>query len=123
VDDDASIRDSIRLAIEEQEYVQIEVTESADVGSGIEMMKKIHPDIVILDLHLPDKSGFEFMDILNKDKSLANTKVIMITVDDTLANVFKAQDKGIGAYNFIGKPFNILDIQAVVVGLCGPDKT
>lgn len=123
VDDDASIRDSIRLAIAEQEYVQIEVTESADVGSGIEMMKKIHPDIVILDLHLPDKSGFEFMDILNKDKSLANTKVIMITVDDTLANVFKAQDKGIGAYNFIGKPFNILDIQAVVVGLCGPDKT
>jgi two-component system phosphate regulon response regulator PhoB len=123
VDDDASIRDSIRLAIAEQEYVQIEVTESADAGSGIEMMKKIHPDIVILDLHLPDKSGFEFMDILNKDKSLANTKVIMITVDDTLANVFKAQDKGIGAYNFIGKPFNILDIQALVVGLCGPDKT
>lgn len=121
VDDDASIRDSVHLALEEQDYLHIEVSESADVASGIEMMKKIHPDIVILDLHLPDMSGFDFMDIVNKNKGLANTKVIMLTVDDTLANIFKAQDKGIGAYHFLGKPFNISDLQALVIGLCLPN--
>lgn len=118
VDDNASNRDSIRLAIEELDHVHIEVTESVNVASGIEKMKNIHPDIVILDLHLPDMSGFDFMDIVNKNKALANTKVIMLTADDTLANIFKAQDKGIGAYNFIGKPFNIADLQALVIGLC-----
>ena len=123
VDDDDSIRNSVKLAIEEQEYVQFDIAESVDVASGIQKMKDMHPDIVILDLHLPDMSGFDLMDIVNKNKSLANTKVIMLTVDDTLANIFKAESKGINAFHFLGKPYNIEDLQALVLSLCLPDKT
>ncbi len=122
VDDDAGTRDSVRVSLEEQDLLNIEFTESANVDSGIEQMKNIHPDIVILDLHMPNKTGFDFMDIMRKNKRLAGTKVIMLTVDDTLANVFKAENKGIGVYHFLGKPFNISDLQALVLSLSLPSK-
>ena len=117
IDDDASIREAIRLTVEEQDFLNVEVTESADVTSGIQQMKDIRPDIVILDLHMPGKTGFDFMDIVHKNKLLAKAKVIMLTADDTLGNLFKAEHKGIGAFHFLGKPFNISDLQALVLDL------
>jgi DNA-binding response OmpR family regulator len=117
IDDDANIREAVRLTVEEQDFMNIEVTESADVASGIQQMKAIRPDIVILDLHMPDKTGFDFMNIVHKNKLLAKAKVIMLTADDTLGNLFKAEHKGIGAYHFLGKPFNISELQALVLDL------
>jgi DNA-binding response OmpR family regulator len=118
VDDDTIVRETVRLALQEQDFVDIVVVESADVPSGITQLKKTKPDIVILDLHLPGKSGFDFMDIMNKDKLLANTRVIMLTVDDTMKNVFTAADKGIDMYYFLGKPYNVSDLQAMVLEIC-----
>lgn len=122
VDDDAAIRESIRLALEEQEYIDVEVTESANATSGIQDAKRINPDVIILDLHMPNKSGWDFMNILHKDIHLAKTRVIMLTADDTLDNVFKAEKKGIGAYQFLGKPFNISELQELVLRLSLPIK-
>ncbi len=123
VDDDADIRESIRMTLEEQDYMNVEVIESADVASGIRQMEVSNPDIVILDLHMPNKTGFDFMDIVHKNKRFIKTKVIMLTADDTLDNIFKAGGKGIGAYHFLGKPFNISDLQALVLSLSLPIKT
>ncbi len=123
IDDDADIRAAVRLAVEEQDYLLVEVTESADVATGIEQMKAIKPDIIILDLHMPHKTGFDFMNIMNKDKNLAKAKVIMLTADDTLANIHKAEHTGINAYHFLGKPFNISDLQALVLSLSLPEQT
>ncbi len=122
VDDDASIRDAIRLALEEQDYLDIEVIESSTVVAGIAQMEAMHPDIVILDLHMPDKNGFDFLDMLHSGIGFANTKVIMLTADDTLANVFKAESKGIEVFYFLAKPFNISELQGIVLGLCLPSK-
>lgn len=117
IDDDASIREAVRLTVEEQDFVDVVVTECADVASGVQQMKAARHDIIILDLHMPDKTGFDFMDIVHRDKLLGNAKVIMLTADDTLSNLLKAEYKGIGAYHFLGKPFNISDLQALVLEL------
>lgn len=117
VDDDANIRASVRLALEEQDYLDVEVTESSDVTSGLEQLEKLGPDIVILDLHMPGKSGFDFMDMLHKTKHSDKTKVIMLSADDTLNNIFVGEGKGIGAHYFLAKPFNISDLQALVFDL------
>ena len=55
-------------------------------------------------------------------ESIAETKVIMLTADDQLDNIFKAEDKGIGAYHFLGKPFDISELQALVLDLSLPIK-
>lgn len=122
VDDDAHIRDSVRLALEEQEYVNVEITEGHDVASGIQKLKDTNPDIVILDLHMPDKTGFDFMHIAHQDKRFTNIKVIMLTADDTMANFLKAEGRGVGVYHFLGKPFNITDLQALVLSLSLPSS-
>ncbi len=123
VDDDAGSREAVRLALEEQDYLNIEFAESSDVTAALKQMKDIKPDIIVLDLHLPGKNGFEFMDIVHKNKLLGSTEVIMLTADDTLENVFKAEYKGIKTYHFLGKPFNISDLQALVISLSLPIKT
>ena len=120
VDDDADIRNAVRLALEEQDYLIVQVTESADVTAGIQQMKLVSPDIVILDLHMPDKTGFDFMKIMKENKHLAATKVIMLTADDTIANILKADHGGIDAFHFLAKPFNISDLQALVLSLSLP---
>jgi DNA-binding response OmpR family regulator len=117
IDDDANIRESIRLALEEQDYVTVEITESGGVASGIQQAKTTNPDVVILDLHMPNKNGWDFMNILHKDMRLAKTRVIMLTADDTPDNTFRAEKKGIGAYQFLAKPFNISELQALVLNL------
>lgn len=122
VDDDAQSREVVRLTLQEQHYMDIEITECADVDSAIQQMHKVHQDIVILDLHMPGKNGFDFMDILHKNKCFANTKVIMLTADGSMDNVFKAEDAGIGAYRFLSKPFDIYDLQALVFGPSMPVK-
>jgi DNA-binding NtrC family response regulator len=123
IDDDARIRESVRLAVQEQDFFDIKVVESSNVIAGITQLKKLKPDVVILDLHMPDKSGFDFLDIMHQDKLFAKTKVIMLTADDTFKNLFKAEGKGIDAYYFLGKPFNISDLQAMVLKICLPLKT
>ncbi len=123
VDDDAYIRDAVRFTLQEQDYLQVEVLESADVASGIQQMKASQPDLVILDLHIGNETGFDFMDWMHKDKHLAKTPVIMLTAQDTLDNMFRAEHKGIGVYRFLGKPFNIEELQALVLSVCLPIKT
>ena len=117
IDDDSDIRASIRLALEEQDSVTVEVTESASVATGIRLTNAINPDVVILDLHMPNKNGWDFMNMLHKNIRLAKTRVIMLTADSTPDNIFQAEKKGIGAYQFLAKPFNISELQALVLNL------
>lgn len=123
VDDDSNIRYAVRLIIEEQEYIEAEVTGCANVSAAIESIKQSIPDIIILDLHMPDKTGFEFMDYLRKDTLYNAVQVIMLTVDDTLDTVLAAEAKGIDPFHFLGKPFNISELQALVLKLSLPTNT
>jgi CheY-like chemotaxis protein len=66
---------------------------------------------------MPDKSGLDFMDIARQDENFANINVILLTADDTMDNVLKAEGKGISALHFLGKPFNVVDLQALVLSL------
>jgi DNA-binding response OmpR family regulator len=118
VDDDERIRESVRLAIQEHELLDINILESSSVASGIHQLKRMKPDVVILDLHLPDKTGFDFMDIMHRDKHIPKTTVIMLTADDSIKNIFTAEARGINPYYVLGKPFNISDLLAMVLEVC-----
>ncbi|MBC7708132.1 response regulator [Polaromonas sp.] len=118
VDDESVIRHSVRLALEEQDFMDIKIIESSSVASGIRQVEKVQPDLVILDLHMPNKNGFDFIDIMKRNKLIAKTKIIMLTVDDTFKNIFIAESKGVDALYFLAKPFNVSDLQAMVFKTC-----
>jgi len=79
---------------------------SADSGTkGIEMAEAESPDIVILDINLPDMNGFE---VLEQIRSFSDVSVIILTIRDS--EVDKVRGLEMGADDYIIKPFSPLDL-------------
>jgi CheY-like chemotaxis protein len=119
VDDDDTIRDSVKVSLEAQDMVNVKVLDANNVDAGIVLAQRTKPNVIILDLHMPEKTGYDFMDEINADKSLKDTQFIMLTGDDSMANLFKAESKSIKPYRFIGKHFEVSDLQAMVFEAAG----
>ena len=117
VDDDADIRRAVRMTLESEPVVSYAFTEAGNVVSGLEALKSTGTDVVILDIHMPGKNGFDFTHKLEKDKSLPLAKVIILTADDSIKNLLKAESKGVDAYHFIGKPFISDELRATVLSV------
>jgi two-component system alkaline phosphatase synthesis response regulator PhoP len=84
-------------------------------GCGEDGIKKVHhskPNLVILDLWLPDMDGFQICQTLKKDKSVSSIPVIMLTVKSTKSST--AVGLEMGADDYIVKPFNQEELVARV---------
>src|ERR1700690_19939 len=99
VDDERLVRWSLRQKCEEWGYHVIE----ADSGQpALKLAQHEAPDLVLLDVRLPDLTGIEVLDQLKKNGDAR--AIIMITADPKLDDV-KAALK-LGAYDFVGKPID-----------------
>jgi two-component system response regulator AtoC len=99
VDDERLLRWSLRQKCEEWGYSVIE----ADAGeTALRLAQRESPDLVLLDVRLPDLTGIEVLDQLKKNGDAS--AIIMITADPKLDDV-KAALK-LGAYDFVGKPID-----------------
>lgn len=104
VDDERLVRWSLRQKCEEWGYTVVE----ADRGeAALLLAQRECPDLVLLDVRLPDKTGIEVLDQLRKDGNAPT--VIMITADPQLDDV-KAALK-LGACDFVGKPIDFEELQ------------
>jgi len=99
VDDEKLVRWSARQKFEEWGY---QVLEAENAAGALKSVQTSNPDIILLDVHLPDMTGLEVLQKL-KDSGQGRA-VIMITADPQLDDV-KAAIK-LGAYDFIGKPID-----------------
>lgn len=70
------------------------------------------PDVILLDLYMPKRSGFEVLENLKSDPELAPIPVVVLTGSETSSDVQRAYDLGAGSY--MVEP---LTLQRVVVGL------
>jgi len=99
VDDEKLVRWSLRQKCEEWGYRVLEAETGAE---GLKVAHHESPDLVLLDVRLPDVDGLE---VLEKLKQAGETRaVIMMTADPQMDDV-KVAIK-LGAYDFIGKPFD-----------------
>jgi two-component system, NtrC family, response regulator AtoC len=107
VDDERLVRWSLRQKCEEWGYTVIE----ADAGEpALRLAQSETPDLVLLDVRLPDLTGIEVLDQLKKTGTARS--VIMITADPQLDDV-KASLK-LGAYDFVGKPIDFEALHEVM---------
>src|SRR5690348_2214548 len=97
IDDERLVRWSLRQKCEEWGY---HVVEAESGEPGLKVAQHESPDLVLLDVRMPDLSGLEVLDQLKKNGDAR--AVIMITADPQLDDV-KAALK-LGAYDFVGKP-------------------
>ena len=67
-------------------------------------LSKLRPDLILLDIEMPEMSGFDVMDEMNKDSDFAKIPVIFVTSHATEKLVLKAVEHG--AVDYIVKPFD-----------------
>lgn len=89
--------------------------EAADGNEGLELARKLDPDLIILDLMLPGLSGAEVLASLRADARTGKTPVIVVTAwthvdDDVLAA---------GASRFVRKPFDPDELRDIVEEMLG----
>ena len=78
---------------------------TANCGNAcIEQAKKEHPDLILLDVMMPDINGFDTAVILKKDPETADIPIIFLTALNTPADLVKGFQ--VGANDFLTKPFN-----------------
>jgi len=107
VDDEPRIRDACKLVLAEQGF---EVALAEDGDQGVEMIKKEHFDIILVDLMMPGLSGLEVLAYVRNKHP--HTVVIVITGYATLEHSIAAMKKG--AFDFIPKPFTPEQLRTVV---------
>jgi two-component system, NtrC family, response regulator AtoC len=107
VDDERLVRWSLRQKCQEWGYQVIE----AEAGEpGLKLAQHESPDLVLLDVRLPDLSGLEVLDQLKKNGNAR--AVIMITADPQLDDVKVALK--LGAYDFVGKPLDFDELHVAI---------
>ncbi|MDA7950205.1 MAG: response regulator [Pirellulaceae bacterium] len=99
VDDDAEIIDSVRYALESKGY---SVSIARDGNQGLAMIDRENPDLVILDMMMPKRSGFLVMENLRRTRETP-IKVIMITANE--GSRHKAYAEMLGVDDYLRKPF------------------
>ena len=99
VDDDAEIIESLRLALEANGY---EVLVARDGNQGLALTERENPDLVILDMMMPKRSGFLVLERLRRTQE-ESPPVIMITANE--GNRHKAYAEMLGVDEYLRKPF------------------
>lgn len=107
VDDEASIRDMLRIALEMADYHCLEARDAQEAHSLVVDRK---PDLILLDWMLPGASGIELARRLKRDEVTAKTPIIMLTAKGEEDN--KIQGLEVGADDYITKPFSPRELVA-----------
>ena len=101
VDDDAEIIESMRFALESNGF---KVSVARDGNQGLAMAEKNTPDLLVLDMMMPKRSGFLVLEQLRRDGH-DNVRVIMITGNE--GNRHQQYAELLGVDDYIRKPFPI----------------
>jgi DNA-binding response OmpR family regulator len=123
VDDDTEIIESLRYALRAKGY---EVLVARDGNQGLAMAERDDPDLMILDMMMPKRSGFLVLERLHRarqDETKDPLRVIMITANE--GSRHKAYAEMLGVDDYIRKPFamdRLIDAVQRLVGV-SPPKT
>jgi DNA-binding response OmpR family regulator len=99
VDDDYEIIESMRLALESRGY---QIMVARDGNQGLAMAEREDPDLLILDMMMPKRSGFLVLEKLRRSRPVP-MRVIMITANE--GSRHKAYAEMLGVDDYLRKPF------------------
>jgi two-component system KDP operon response regulator KdpE len=108
VDDEPDLIESVRLGFTLQ-WREVDVLEAKSGEAGLDAVERDHPDIVLLDVGLPDIDGFE---VLRQIRAFSDVPVVMLTARDDSMDKVKGLE--LGADDYVTKPFNHLELMARV---------
>lgn len=87
-------------------------------GAGaVARIRETHPDLVLLDVMLPEVSGYQIVQDVRADPTLADVRVLMMTARGSV--VERRKGMALGADGFIAKPFELSELRAEMSRLLG----
>jgi two-component system KDP operon response regulator KdpE len=108
VDDEPDVVESVRLGFTLQ-WREVEVLGAGTGEAALDIVERQAPDIVLLDVGLPDKDGFA---VLREIRGFSDVPVVMLTARDDAMDKVKGLE--LGADDYVTKPFNHLELMARV---------
>ena len=108
VDDEPDVVESVQLGFTLQ-WREVEVLGAGTGEEALDIVEHRHPDIVLLDVGLPDTDGFA---VLREIRSFSDVPVVMLTARDDAMDKVKGLE--LGADDYVTKPFNHLELMARV---------
>jgi DNA-binding response OmpR family regulator len=106
IDDDAHLRESLAEVLDLDGF---ECHQAGDAKDGIAAAAKLTPDVVIMDIQLPDSSGFQICQELRKR---SKTVILIMMTGRFLSSEEKKQGFELGADEYITKPFDLAELSA-----------
>lgn len=101
VDDEKDIREMIQYNLEKEQY---QVTALSSGDEVISAVRQLQPDLLLLDLMLPEMDGFEICKILKSDPKTTHIPIIMVTAKGEESDIVTGLE--LGAEDYISKPFS-----------------
>ncbi|PHN00970.1 response regulator transcription factor [Flavilitoribacter nigricans] len=104
IDDEPQIRKLLRISLESNDY---KVIQAASGQEGLALAANHSPDLILLDIGLPDISGHE---VLEQLKGWFHKSIIILSVQDSEQDIVRALDNG--AIDYLTKPFRTQELLA-----------
>jgi len=111
VDDEVNLTKMLKLNLDETDKYEIQTLN--DAKSAINTVKEFMPDLVLLDVMMPDIQGNEIAEQITEDNEINHIKIIFLTALVKKSEV-PDEDKTIGGRKFIAKPVKIDELIAIL---------
>ena len=115
VDDEEGIVELVTAILEEEGY---EVITAMDGKECLEKLKKVKPDLILLDMMMPGMSGREVCEKIRKNPKTKNLKIVFLTVA-RFSEMGKGVLKKLNVLDYITKPFDNKDLVRRIKNIVG----
>jgi two-component system phosphate regulon response regulator PhoB len=109
IDDEAPIRLLCRVNLEAE---KMEVVEAGDGQTGLDKAREEHPDVILLDVMMPGRNGWEVAEELLSDDRTSAIPIVFLTARAEMRDRAKGLD--LGGVEYVTKPFNPVELAPLV---------
>jgi len=114
VEDDRALREFLSIALSDEFSVAVAV----NGDEAVEVAQRVRPDVILLDVMLPGRSGLDVLRLLRADPELHDVPVLVMTA---FSDIEPGEAEAAGANSFLAKPFDLAELIAAVKELYGSD--
>jgi DNA-binding response OmpR family regulator len=116
VDDEDGVRALVRMTLNSDNY---QIMEAREGQHALDLARSAHPDLILLDVMLPDLSGIEICRTLKADPTMSSTTIVMLTAKAQQTDLGEAEHAGADGY--FTKPFSPIALLQKVESILGVD--
>ena len=109
--------DAAELFAEMMRVSGFRVLKTSSAGPAMDVITSEKPDLVILDIMMPEISGLDILELMQDDPSLAATPVVIVSAKGTPADIRRGMEAGASIY--LTKPVGFLELQEAVTRALG----